>query len=122
MLFPLFDRNCELIGWIEPGHHIFDTSMNWIAYISDGHAWSSTTGNWIGPVNGTTCLDTNGKVFAWNDASKVNGTIKPCRPVRAVRAVRPVRPVTPVRPIRPIHPITPIGGWSTMSFVQWLTQ
>ena len=38
MLHPLFDCNCELIGWIEPDCHIFDTNMNWIAYISAGHA------------------------------------------------------------------------------------
>ena len=67
MLFLLFDRNCELIGWIEPGHNIFDTSINWIAYISGGHAWSSATGNWIGPVNGTTCLDTKRCSMKKND-------------------------------------------------------
>ena len=47
MLKPLFDRNCELIGWIEPGKHIFNCNMDWIAYISRGHSWSAETGNWI---------------------------------------------------------------------------
>lgn len=31
MLNPLFDQNCELTAWIDPGRHIFDTDMNWIA-------------------------------------------------------------------------------------------
>ena len=74
MLHPLFDCNCELIGWIEPDCHIFDTNMNWIAYISGGHAWSSNSGNWIGPVNGTTCLDRSGSVFAWSESSNIRGT------------------------------------------------
>jgi hypothetical protein len=25
MLHPLFDQNCELMAWIEPGRHIFDS-------------------------------------------------------------------------------------------------
>lgn len=31
MLNHLFDQNCELTAWIDPGRHIFDTDMNWIA-------------------------------------------------------------------------------------------
>ncbi|WP_419183297.1 4-fold beta flower protein [Pseudomonas monteilii] len=48
MLYPLFDQNCELIGWMDPGRHIFDTDMNWIAYLSSNHTWSAETGNWLG--------------------------------------------------------------------------
>ena len=25
---PLFDKDCALVGWIDPGTHIFDTDMN----------------------------------------------------------------------------------------------
>jgi len=37
-MHPLFDKDCELVGWIDPMNHIFDTDMNWVAYVSGGHA------------------------------------------------------------------------------------
>jgi len=43
MLHQLFDKDCNLVAWIEPGKHIFDVEMNWIAYIANGHAWSAKT-------------------------------------------------------------------------------
>ena len=110
MLKPLFDRNCELIGWIEPGKHIFNCNMDWIAYISRGHAWSSETGNWIGPVNELVCLDTSGKVIAWSTGSTIRGS------------ARPARPAHPARPARPARPVTPVGGWSNLSINEWLNQ
>ena len=47
-MFPLFDKDSELVGWTDPGKHIFDQDMNWVAYISHNHAWSAETGNWLG--------------------------------------------------------------------------
>ena len=106
MLFPLFDRNCDLIAWIDSSRHIFDADMNWIAYISSNNAWSSGSGNWIGSVNGLVCLDTYGKVFAWSNNSRVDGTARPARPARAARAARPARPARPAKPARPAQPAT----------------
>lgn len=110
MLFPLFDENCELVAWIRPEEHIFDTGMDWVAYISHGHAWSAETGNWCGPVHGMLCLDTSGRVVAWNPQEHVAGTARPDRPARAARAARPARPARPV------------GGWSDLSFEEWVEQ
>ena len=42
-LDPLFNKDCELVGWIEPDEHIFDTSMQWVAYVRNDHAWSGST-------------------------------------------------------------------------------
>ena len=122
MLYPLFDRECNLIAWIEPNRSIFDTDMQWIAYISSNHAWSSDTGNWLGPVRDTVCYDTNGKVFAWSTGSKILGMARPARPTRAARAARPARPAKPARPARPVRPATPAGGWSSFSLHGWLNQ
>ena len=72
---PLFDRNCELVAWIDPLRNIFDTDLNWVAYIRNGHAWSSDTGNWLGPVPGVLCLDQTGKVVAWNSKERVHELI-----------------------------------------------
>ena len=121
LMEPLFDSNCDLAGWINPGEHIWDTHMNWVAYIRNGHAWSAESGNWLGPVNGLICLDTEGKVVAWNPAQAVTGSMRPMRPIRAMRAMRPMRPMTPMRPMRPMRPITPMSGWSE-SFAAWLEQ
>lgn len=122
-MIALFNKNSELVGWMKDTHdHIFDTDMNWIAYIRNGHAWSANSGNWIGPINGTNCLDKNGKVVAWNPSQTVKGSVRSVRPVRAVRSIRPIRPVRPVRPIRPIRPVTPVGGWSNQTFIQWISQ
>lgn len=122
-MFALFDKDCELVGWIKDTlDHIFDTDMNWIAYIKNGHAWSANSNDWCGPVNGLTCLDQSGKVVAWNPKQKIKGQLKPIVPIRAIRAIRPVRPINPMRPIKPIKPITPIGGWSELSFPEWIAQ
>jgi len=72
MLEPLFDKDCNLVGWIDPGRHIFDTDMNWIAYISGGHGRSAETGNWLGPVRGLLCFDHSGRVVAWNPEERVS--------------------------------------------------
>lgn len=119
---PLFDANCDLVGWIEPGEHIFDTDMNWVAYISNGHAWSSDTGNWLGPVNGFNCLDQEGRVVAWNPIQDVEGSMRPMRPMRPTRPMRPMRPMHPMRPMRPMRPMTPSGGWSQLSWNEWILQ
>jgi len=66
MLFPLFDNDCELVGWTRPDEHIFSTSMDWLAYIQNGHAWSAKTGNWLESVKGMLCLDQRGNPVAWN--------------------------------------------------------
>ena len=82
---PLFNKDCNLVGWIDPGNHIFDTNMNWVAYISNGHAWSVQNGNWLGPVNGFNCLDQTGKPVAWSPDQDIEGTMKPIRPMRPMR-------------------------------------
>lgn len=72
-MFPLYDRDCDLVAWIKPNEHIFDTNMNWVGYIKSGHAWSSKTGNWLGPVNGLLCLNQQGKPVAWSPKEAVRG-------------------------------------------------
>jgi hypothetical protein len=119
---PLFDENCELIGWIDPRSHIFDIDLNWVAYISRGHAWSTESGNWLGPVPGLICLDQYGCVVAWNPKEQVAGSPRPPRPPWAPRAPKPPRPPRPPQPPRPPRPPQPVGGWSDLSFRAWLSQ
>lgn len=122
MLLPLFDKDCEHVGWIAPNQHIFDTDMNWVAYISSSHAWSAESGDWLGAVHNVLCLGQDGRPVAWNPQQPVTGTPQPARPARAARAARPARPARPAGPARPAQPATPAGGWSGMSFSAWLAQ
>jgi len=89
MLYPLFDKDCDLVGWISPNQHIFDTDMDWVAYISSHHAWSAESGDWLGAVHNLLCLDQAGHPVAWNPQQSVAGTARPARPARAARAARP---------------------------------
>lgn len=125
MLKPLFSPDCELVGWLDLGKHIFDTDMNWVAYIVNDHAWSSKTGNWLGKINIATCLDTTGKVIAWNPDCKVRGEVsclRPFTPFKPFAPFTPFKPFTPFTPFTPFRPATPSGGWSSLSFKEWITQ
>jgi hypothetical protein len=122
MLFALFDKDCDLVGWINPGNHIFNTDMDWVAYLANGHSWSANSGNWLGPVKGLLCQDQDGRPVAWNPKEAVSGSPRPARPARAARAARPARPARPATPARPARPATPAGGWSPHSFYAWLAQ
>jgi hypothetical protein len=122
MLYALFDKDCELVGWIYPGEHIFDIDMDWVAFISGNHAWSAESGDWLGAVKGLLCLDRQGKPVAWNPKERVAGTSVPSKPSRASRASKPSRPSKPSKPSRPSEPSTPNGGWSPLSFFGWLAQ
>ncbi len=122
MLYPLFDKDCNLVAWVEPEKHIFDTKMKWIAYISSDHVWSSESGNWLGPIKGLTCLDTDGKVFAWSPSCKIEGSPRNFRPARAFKPARPFSPARPFAPPRPFKPPTPSFGWSRLTLSEWLSQ
>src|SRR5258708_38275399 len=104
-MFPLFDKDCDLVGWIEPGRHIFDETMSWRAYISHGHAWSSVTGNWLGPVIGLLCRDQSGRPAAWNPKESVSGSSPPAPPAKAARVRRPARPAPPPMPPKAAPPL-----------------
>ena len=88
MLHPLFDKDCDLQGWIDPGQHIYDTGMNWVAYISGNNAWSADSGDWLGELHGLLCLDKSGHPVAWNPQQAVVGTPRPARPARSARSAR----------------------------------
>ncbi len=122
MLKPLFDKDCELVGWISPGEHIFDTNLNWVAYIKRNNAWSAETGNWLGPVRGLLCYDSSGKVVAWNPEEKITAIIRPVRPPKETMPLRPLRPLRPLMPSKPLRPTISSRDWSDLTFWNWLSQ
>ena len=121
-LNPLFDKNLELVGWVDSGTYIFDTAMNWVAFVANEHAWSAHNVHWLGPVKGMLCMDALGKPVAWNPQEGVSSILPPLRPPRASLIVAPQLPEQPAAPEAPAKPAPPRRGWSTLSFEQWLSQ
>ena len=121
-MLPLFDRNGDLVGWIDGGRHIYDENLDWRAYVIDGHAWSSNTGNWLGPVVDETCLDKNGHPVTWTPGQSFGDLSQLQRPPRASRIPRPPRPRLPTHMTRPAAHGAPPGGWSDQLFHQWLNE
>jgi hypothetical protein len=120
MLTPLFSPGCDLVGWMQPRKFLFDAEMTYVAFLASGHARSARSGRWIGPVIGAHVFDVDGRPVAWNPAEPLRGFGRPLRPVNVVRAVSPVRPPKPVAPPRPLTPPVLAGGWSPLSFAEWL--
>ena len=118
-LEPLFSRDCDLVGWLEPNRYVFDREMNYIAFIVDRQAWSAAGDRWLGAVNGLSLCDRGGKPVAWS-TPPVAGTAAGIVQKRPMLPKAPMRPVKPLTPVRPLRPDTPRGGWSAMSFADWV--
>jgi hypothetical protein len=119
---PLFNKNRGLVGWIHQENYIFDTQMNCVAYIYDNHVWSSETNQWLGPIQGFTCFDPLGKPIAWNPKEFPSGIAKPRKPRKIAKRKPMVDPHEPKVPKSPKKPLRPIGGWSKMTWEEWLNQ
>jgi hypothetical protein len=118
-LEPLFSRDCDLVGWLEPDRYVFDREMNCIAFIVDRQAWSASGDRWLGGVNGLNLCDRAGKPVAWS-APPVAGTAAGMVQKRPMLPKAPMRPVKPLAPVRPLRPDAPRGGWSAISFADWV--
>lgn len=115
----IFDQHVNHVGWFDGGN-LFDLNLNWVAFHSSGYLFSSATLAWLGPFNNGSFLDQNGKPVAWVSGSSPSGSLKPLTPLRPLRPLTPLRPLNPLKPLRPLNPLTPLGGWSRMSWQQWL--
>jgi hypothetical protein len=119
-LEPLFSQDCDLVGWLEPDRYIFDREMNYVAFIVDRQAWSASGEHRLGAVNGLTLCDPAGKPVAWSPKQPVAGTSAGMAQKRPMLPKRPMRPMRPMTPVRPLRPDAPRGGWSSMTFSDWL--
>lgn len=122
MPYALFNKDCDHVGWVDANKYIFDTSMNWVAFIAHDSAWSAKSGNWLGPMKGLAYLDISGHPVAWNPADRIVGMASPARPAKAAKIAAPPHPLKLATPARPAKPATPAGGWSKLSFAEWLQQ
>lgn len=119
---PLFDNECNLVGWMDPGKHIFDTDMDWVAFIANGHAWSVQTENWLGEVYGLNVRDRQGRTVLWNPDQPIENSLPVLEPLQPLTPLGPLTPLTPLDPLTPLQPLEPLGGWSDLSWEEFLKQ
>lgn len=116
---PVFDRNTNLVGWFD-GPNVFDLNLNWVAFESSDHIFSSISLSWLGPLQNGSFQDQNGKTIAWLEGASPRGSLKPLVPLRPLKPLQPLRPLKPLNPLKPLTPLTPLGGWSHLSWKEWL--
>lgn len=122
MPYPLFGKDTDHVGWVDANQYIFDVGMNWVGFLSEGYAWSAKSLNSLGPVSGLTLCDAFGHPVAWNPTDPVVGVLSPIRHPKVARIPAPPHPIKLATPARPARALTPNGGWSKLSFVEWLMQ
>lgn len=116
---PIYDRNVRQVAWFD-GSNVFDLGLNLIAFHSDGHFFSSSSLKWLGPLDDGSLQDQGGKVVAWLADAQPSSSLRPLTPLRPLRPLSPLRPLNPHRPLQPLRPLNPLGGWSSLSWQQWL--
>lgn len=121
LMIPLFNAQAVLVGWLQDLTHLWDARMEWVAWINDGHVFSAATHGWCGPLNGTSGLDRQGRVVAWNPGQGPQGTLPPLQPLAPLSPLTPLRPLQPLTPLTPLAPLTPLSGWSFLSFEEWVS-
>lgn len=117
---PIFDKDSLLSGWFD-GQNLYDLNMDWAGFITGGNAFESGAVSWLGQVRGDVFLDRDGKPVAWMNKAKPAGTLKPLRPLKPLKPLRPLKPLKPIKPLKPLVKLTPTGGWSRLSYQDWIS-
>ena len=115
---PIFDANVRLVGFFD-GAYLFDLANDWVAFHDRGHVFARG-GRWLGPLSGGTFQDEEGRAVAWLAGSQPSTSMKPGRPMNPKLPLHPKRPLRPRMPLPPPTPRQPGGGWSNLTWTQWL--
>ncbi|KYG35594.1 4-fold beta flower protein [Bacillus gaemokensis] len=121
---PLYDRNCNLVAWLDEEEkiYIFDTNMNWIAFVCKHNVFTTKNAKWLGPVKNGTFFDTKGQVVLWNPDSPIESIGTPNAPYPPYIPYTPYRPARPYTPATPYTPGTPRNGWSKLTVSDWASE
>ena len=115
---PVFDANVRLVAFFD-GSHLFDVDNEWVAFHERGHLFTHG-GRWLGALSDGTFQDQDGRAVAWLAGSRPATGMKPVRPMNPKLPLHPKRPLRPRTPLPPPQPMQPAGGWSTLTWAQWL--
>lgn len=122
MIKPIFDPQAIHVGW-HNGIYIFDNQLDWVAFEYQGDLFSSTHATWLGPLVDGTFLDQTGKPVAW-----LAGTIPTGFRIGTAQPKAPIVPIAPKNlevprfPTGAMKQLSPLGGWSKLSWIEWLSQ
>ena len=115
---PLFNADARLVAFFD-GAHLFDLANDWIGFHDRGNVFACG-GAWLGPLNKGTFQDKDGRAVAFLAGSQPSTGMKPSPPMQPKRPLPPKRPLRPRTPLPPPAPMLPGGGWSPLSWAQWL--
>jgi len=115
---PVYDSNVSLVGFFD-GTYLFDLDNAWIAFHDRGNVFACD-GRWLGPLKEGTLQDHDGRAVAWLAGARPATGMKPPRPMNPKLPLHPKRPLRPRTPLPPPFPMQPGGGWSRLSWAQWL--
>ena len=115
---PIFNADVRLVGFFD-GTYLFDVGNDWIAFHDRGHLFACG-GRWLGPLSHGTLQDPDGRAVAFLAGSTPSTGMKPVRPMHPKLPLHPKRPLRPRTPLPPPWPMQPGGGWSKLTWAQWM--
>ena len=115
---PIFDEDVRLVAFFD-GSYLFDLDNQWIAFHDRGNLFARD-GRWLGPLTDGTLQDHDGRAVAWLAGARPATGMNPPRPMQPRLPLHPKRPLRPRTPLPPPFPMQPGGGWSKVSWAQWL--
>ena len=118
MMTPIFNADIRLVGFFD-GTYVFDLGNDWVAFLDRGNVFASG-GRWLGPLKDGTFQDHEGRAVAWLAGSRPATGMKPSAPMNPKRPLHPKRPLRPRTPLPPPVPMLPGGGWSPLTWAQWM--
>ena len=117
---PIFNCDIRLVGFFD-GTYLFDLDNAWVAFLDRGNVFACD-GRWLGPLNDGTFQDHDGRAVGWLAGSRPATGMKPPAPLNPKSPLHPKRPLRPRTPLPPQYPMQPGGGWSKLSWAQWMGQ
>lgn len=117
----IFDKKCILVAWLYEDKYIFDKDMRWIGFIQDEYIFNNRC-RWLGGFYKHTVVDKAGKAIAWEEGYSPRSRLSLITPLIPLIPLTPLNPLTPLTPLTPLIPLVPQGGWSALSWDNFLNQ
>jgi GNAT superfamily N-acetyltransferase len=115
---PIFNADVRLVAFFD-GTYLFDLDNEWVAFHERGHVFARG-GRWLGPLAAGTFQDHDGRAVAWLAGARPSTGMRPMVPMNPKLPLHPRRPLRPRTPLPPPQPMLPGGGWSPLTWAQWM--
>jgi len=115
---PIFNADNRVVAFFD-GIYLFDVDNEWVGFEDRGNLFARG-GRWLGPLKNGTVQDQDGRAVAFLKEATPSTGMRPVRPMNPKLPLHPKRPLRPRVPLPPPWPLQPGGGWSPLSWAQWL--